>query len=125
MKILVVDDFGTTRRIIKKLLRDIGYSDVDEAEDGLDAISRLDTKHFDFVVTDWNMPNVSGLELVKHIRQTKNVNELPILMVSAETKREMIIEAVQAGVNGYITKPFNEADLKSKIQKILERFQQS
>ena len=125
MKILVVDDFGTTRRIIKKLLRDIGYSDVDEAEDGLDAISRLDSMHFDFVVTDWNMPNVSGLELVKHIRQTKNVNELPILMVSAETKREMIIEAVQAGVNGYITKPFNEDDLKSKIQKILERFQQS
>lgn len=121
MKFLVVDDFSTMRRIIKNLLRDIGYDEVVEAEDGRQAINLLKSGGIDFVITDWNMPNMTGIELLKEIRQKVGFNELPVLMVTAESRKEQIIEAAQAGVNGYIVKPFTATTLKEKVDKILER----
>ncbi len=121
MKFLVVDDFSTMRRIIKNLLRDIGYEDVVEAEDGRQALKILKSGGIDFVITDWNMPNMTGIELLKEIRQLVGFNELPVLMVTAESRKEQIIEAAQAGVNGYIVKPFTATTLKDKVDKILER----
>ncbi len=121
MKFLVVDDFSTMRRIIKNLLRDIGYDDVVEAEDGRQAINLLKSGGIDFVITDWNMPNMTGIELLKEIRQQVGFNELPVLMVTAESRKEQIIEAAKAGVNGYIVKPFTATTLKEKVDKILER----
>ncbi len=123
IKILIVDDFSTMRRIIKNLLRDLGLNNTFEADDGATALPMLESGDFQFVVTDWNMPVMQGIELVRAIRSSPNpkLNALPILMVTAESKREQIIEAAKAGVNGYIVKPFTAATLKEKLDKIFER----
>ncbi len=121
MKILVVDDFSTMRRIIKNLLRDLGFSNTDEADDGNTALPMLQTGKYDFLVTDWNMPGMTGIELLQHVRADANLKKLPVLMVTAEAKRDQIVAAAQAGVNGYVVKPFTAAVLKEKIEKIFER----
>lgn len=121
MKILVVDDFSTMRRIIKNLLRDLGFNNTQEADDGSTALPMLQKGDFDFVVTDWNMPGMQGIDLLKAIRADEGLKHLPVLMVTAEAKREQIIAAAQAGVNGYVVKPFTAATLKEKLDKIFER----
>lgn len=121
MKILVVDDFSTMRRIIKNLLRDLGFTNIQEADDGNTALPMLQNGDFDFVVTDWNMPGMQGIDLLREIRKDDNLAHLPVLMVTAEAKREQIIMAAQAGVNGYIVKPFTAVTLKEKLDKIFER----
>ena len=121
MKILVVDDFSTMRRIVKNLLKDLGLGNTDEADDGLSALSKLKAGDFDFLVTDWNMPGMTGIELLKEVRANAELSHLPVLMVTAESKREQIVEAAQAGVNGYVVKPFTAITLKEKIDKIFER----
>ena len=121
MKILIVDDFSTMRRIIKNLLRDLGFNDTTEADDGQTALPMLKSGKFDFLVTDWNMPGMDGLELLKAVRADDNLKDMPVLMVTAEAKREQIVVAAQSGVNGYIVKPFTAITLKEKIEKIFER----
>jgi two-component system chemotaxis response regulator CheY len=121
MKILIVDDFSTMRRIIKNLLRDLGFTNTQEADDGNTALPMLKKGDFDFLVTDWNMPGMTGIELLAAVRSDPDLKALPILMVTAEAKREQIIAAAQAGVNGYIVKPFTANTLKEKIEKIFER----
>jgi two-component system chemotaxis response regulator CheY len=121
MKILIVDDFSTMRRIIKNLLRDLGYTNTHEADDGSTALPMLKNGDFDFLVTDWNMPGMTGIDLLKEIRADDQLASLPTLMVTAEAKRDQIIEAAQAGVNGYVVKPFTAQVLKEKIDKIFER----
>ena len=121
MKILIVDDFSTMRRIIKNLLRDLGFTNTVEADDGLTAIPILNSGSIDFLVTDWNMPGMTGIDLLRHVRADEKLRSLPVLMVTAEAKREQIIEAAQAGVNGYVVKPFTAIALKDKIEKIFER----
>ena len=121
MKILIVDDFSTMRRIIKNLLRDLGFTTTVEADDGLTAIPILNSGSIDFLVTDWNMPGMTGIDLLRHVRADEKLRSLPVLMVTAEAKREQIIEAAQAGVNGYVVKPFTAQALKEKIEKIFER----
>jgi len=121
MKILVVDDFSTMRRIIKNLLSELGYKDIHEAKDGHDAINWLKVNSVDFIITDWNMPTVTGLELLQSIRKTPEIATVPVLMVTAESKRDQIIAAAQAGVNGYIVKPFTAVTLKEKIDKIFKK----
>ncbi len=121
MKILIVDDFSTMRRIIKNLLRDLGFSNTVEADDGLTALPILQAGGIDFLVTDWNMPGMQGIDLLKAVRADEKLSNIPVLMVTAETKREQIIVAAQAGVNGYVVKPFTAATLKEKIDKIFER----
>ena len=123
MKILIVDDFSTMRRIIKNLLRDLGYTNTQEADDGLTALPMLKGGNFEFLVTDWNMPGMQGIDLLKAVRADAELASLPVLMVTAEQKREQIVEAAQAGVNGYIVKPFTAQTLKEKIDKIFERIQ--
>lgn len=123
MKILIVDDFSTMRRIIKNLLRDLGFNDTTEADDGQTALPLLRTGKFDFLVTDWNMPGMDGLTLLKTVRADENLKHMPVLMVTAEAKREQIVVAAQAGVNGYIVKPFTAVTLKEKIEKIFERLE--
>ena len=121
MKILIVDDFSTMRRIIKNLLRDLGFTNTHEADDGTTALPMLKSGDFDFLVTDWNMPGMSGIDLLKEVRNDGKLTALPVLMVTAEAKRDQIIEAAQAGVNGYVVKPFTAQVLKEKIDKIFER----
>jgi two-component system chemotaxis response regulator CheY len=121
MKFLVVDDFSTMRRIIKILLNDLGYANVSEADDGQTALPILQQGGIDFLVTDWNMPGMPGLDLLKAVRADPKLAKLPVLMLTAEAKREQIIEAAQAGVNGYVIKPFTAVTLKEKIDKILEQ----
>lgn len=121
MKILIVDDFSTMRRIIKNLLRDLGFTNTQEADDGVTALPMLKNGDFDFLVTDWNMPGMTGIELLKEVRADARLAPLPVLMVTAEAKRDQIIEAAQAGVNGYVVKPFTAQVLKEKIDKIFER----
>ncbi len=121
MKILVVDDFSTMRRIIKNLLRDLGFTNTDEADDGNSALPMLQTGKYDFLVTDWNMPGMTGIDLLRNVRADDNLKTLPVLMVTAEAKRDQIVAAAQAGVNGYVVKPFTAAVLKEKIEKIFER----
>lgn len=121
LKILIVDDFSTMRRIIKNLLRDLGFNNTVEADDGLTALPVLQSGGIDFLVTDWNMPGMSGLELLQKVRSDPALAKLPVLMVTAEAKREQIIMAAQAGVNGYVVKPFTAVVLKEKIEKIFER----
>lgn len=121
MKILIVDDFSTMRRIIKNLLRDLGFTNTQEADDGNTALPMLRSGDFDFLVTDWNMPGMTGIELLKEIRADAKLASIPVLMVTAEAKRDQIIEAAQAGVNGYVVKPFTAQVLKEKIDKIFER----
>lgn len=121
MKILVVDDFSTMRRIIKNLLRDLGFTNTHEADDGHTALPMLKTGNFDFLVSNWNMPKMTGLDLLKAVRADESLNKLPVLMVTAESKREQIEEAAEAGVNGYVVKPFTAGTLDEKITKIFER----
>ncbi|MCK5818491.1 MAG: chemotaxis response regulator CheY [Psychromonas sp.] len=121
IKVLIVDDFSTMRRIIKNLLRDLGFTNTFEADDGNTALPLLKGGDFEFVVTDWNMPIMQGIDLLKEIRKDDKLKHLPVLMVTAEAKREQIIEAAQAGVNGYIVKPFTAGTLKIKLDKIFER----
>jgi two-component system chemotaxis response regulator CheY len=120
MKFLVVDDFSTMRRIIKNLLIDLGYANVTEADDGQTALPMLQQGNFDFLITDWNMPGMPGLDLLKAVRADARLSKMPVLMLTAEAKREQIIEAAQAGVNGYVIKPFTAVTLQEKIDKILE-----
>ena len=119
LKFLVVDDFSTMRRIIKNLLHDLGYSNVTEADDGKTALPMLQAGNFDFLITDWNMPGMPGLDLIKAVRADARLAKMPVLMLTAEAKREQIIEAPQAGVNGYVIKPFTAETLKEKLDKIL------
>ncbi len=121
MKILIVDDFSTMRRIIKNLLRDLGFNNTHEADDGTTALPMLQSGNFDFLVSEWNMPGMTGIDLLKAIRADNKLYKLPVLMVTAESKREQIIEAAQAGVNGYVVKPFTAGTLEEKINKIFER----
>ena len=120
MKFLVVDDYSTMRRIIKNLLHDLGYANVTEADDGNTALPLLQNGSFDFLITDWNMPGMAGLDLLKAVRASDKLKKMPVLMLTAEAKREQIVEAAQAGVNGYVIKPFTAQTLKEKIDKILE-----
>jgi two-component system chemotaxis response regulator CheY len=120
LKFLVVDDFSTMRRIVKNLLQELGYANVQEADDGSTALPMLKTGNFDFVITDWNMPQLPGLELLKAVRADPNLKHLPVLMVTAEAKREQIVEAAQAGVSGYVIKPFTAQILGEKLAKILQ-----
>jgi two-component system chemotaxis response regulator CheY len=123
MKILVVDDFSTMRRIVRNLLVELGFSNplIQEADDGNNALIMLKSQPFDLVVTDWNMPNMTGIDLLRAIRAEASLKGLPVLMVTAENNRDQIIAAAQAGVNGYIVKPFNAVTLKEKLTKIFER----
>ncbi len=121
MKILIVDDFSTMRRIIKNLLRDLGFTNTEEADDGTTALPMLQTGKFDLLITDWNMPGMQGIDLLRAVRADEKLATLPVLMVTAEQKREQIIEAAKAGVNGYIVKPFTAQTLKEKLEKIFER----
>ncbi|GLT23604.1 MAG: chemotaxis response regulator CheY [Proteobacteria bacterium] len=121
MKFLVVDDFSTMRRIVRNLLKELGFTNVDEAEDGQIALQKLNSLPFDFVVTDWNMPNMDGLTLLQNIRATPALKHLPVLMITAEAKKENIIAAAQAGASGYIVKPFTAATLSEKLEKIFEK----
>ncbi|MBK8164059.1 MAG: chemotaxis response regulator CheY [Gammaproteobacteria bacterium] len=118
LKFLIVDDFSTMRRIVKNLLHDLGYTNVTEADDGKTALPMLQAGNFDFLITDWNMPGMPGIELLKAVRADARLARLPVLMLTAEAKREQIIEAAQAGVNGYVIKPFTAATLKEKLDKI-------
>lgn len=121
MRFLVVDDFSTMRRIVRNLLKELGFTNVDEAEDGMVALQKLNNGPFDFVVTDWNMPNMDGLTLLQTIRQTPHLKHLPVLMITAEAKKENIIAAAQAGASGYIVKPFTAGTLSEKLEKIFEK----
>jgi two-component system chemotaxis response regulator CheY len=123
MKILIVDDFSTMRRIIKNLLRELGFNNTVEADDGQTALPKLQSGGIDFLITDWNMPGMTGIDLLKTVRADPNLRHLPVLMVTAEAKREQIVEAAQAGVNGYVIKPFTAATLQEKIEKIFERLE--
>jgi two-component system, chemotaxis family, chemotaxis protein CheY len=123
MKFLVVDDFSTMRRIVRNLLKELGFANVQEAEDGVDALNKLRGGDFDFVVSDWNMPNMTGIDLLKAIRADATLKHLPVLMVTAEAKRENIIEAAQAGASGYVVKPFTAATLDEKLKKIFQTMQ--
>lgn len=123
MKILIVDDFSTMRRIIKNLLRDLGFTNTSEADDGKTALPILLAGSFDFLVTDWNMPGMTGIDLLKAVRADERLCKMPVLLVTAEAKRDQIVEAAQAGVNGYVVKPFTAAALKDKIEKIFERLE--
>jgi len=122
-KFLVVDDFSTMRRIVRNLLKELGYSNVEEAEDGVDGLAKLRSGNFDFVVSDWNMPNMDGLTMLQNIRADAALSKLPVLMVTAEAKKENIIAAAQAGANGYVVKPFTAATLDEKLSKIFEKLE--
>ena len=123
IKILIVDDFSTMRRIIKNLLRDLGFTNTSEADDGNTALPMLQSGGFELLITDWNMPGMQGIDLLRAVRADPKLSSLPVLMVTAEQKKEQIIEAAKAGVNGYIVKPFTAATLKDKLEKIFERLE--
>lgn len=121
IKILVVDDFPTMRRIIRNLLKELGFVNVEEAEDGAAGLEKAKDGSFQFVISDWNMPNMDGLSMLQAIRADANIGKIPVLMVTAEAKKENIIAAAQAGANGYVVKPFTAATLDEKITKIFEK----
>ena len=121
MKFLIVDDFSTMRRIVRNLLKEIGYTNADEAEDGQVALAKLKNGKFEFVVSDINMPNMNGFELLTRIKSDAALKHLPVLMVTAEAKKEDIVTAAQAGASGYIVKPFTKATLEDKVNKIIEK----
>jgi len=123
-RFLVVDDFATMRRILRNLLKELGFMNVQEAEDGVDALAKLRAEPFDFVVSDWNMPNMNGIELLQAIRADARLKHLPVLMVTAEAKRDNIIMAAQAGASGYVVKPFTAATLDEKLMKIFRTMQE-
>lgn len=118
MKILIVDDFSTMRRIVRNILKQLSFNNVDEAEDGDIALEKLKSGSFDFVITDWNMPNMTGLELLKTIRSDEMLKNMPVLLITAEAEKENVVLAAQAGVNDYIVKPFTGDVLQQKINKI-------
>jgi two-component system chemotaxis response regulator CheY len=122
LKFLIVDDFSTMRRIVRNLLKEIGYDNADEAEDGVAALAKLRGGNFDFVVSDINMPNMDGFELLTKIRADEQLKGLPVLMVTAEAKKENILNAAHAGASGYIVKPFTKATLEEKVLKIVQKF---
>jgi two-component system chemotaxis response regulator CheY len=122
-KFLVVDDFPTMRRIVRNLLADLGYTNVVEADDGNTALPILKAGGIEFVVTDWNMPGMTGIDLLRSIRADPSIASLPVLMVTAESNKEQIVAAAQAGVNGYVIKPFTAATLKEKLDRITQRLQ--
>jgi two-component system chemotaxis response regulator CheY len=121
MKILIVDDYSTMRRIIKNVLHEIGFDNTDEADDGKTALPMLQGGGYDFLITDWNMPGMQGIDLLRAVRANEKTAKLPVLLVTAEAKREQIVLAAEVGVNGYIVKPFTPETLKEKISKIFER----
>jgi two-component system chemotaxis response regulator CheY len=121
MKFLIVDDFSTMRRIVRGLLKEIGYNNAEEAEDGAVALNMLKNTKFDFVVSDINMPNMNGFELLGHIKKDESLKHLPVLMVTAEARKEDIVRAAQDGAAGYIVKPFTKATLEEKVQKIMQK----
>ena len=121
LKFLVVDDFSTMRRIVRNLLKELGFTNVEEAEDGAVALGKLQEGNFEFVVSDWNMPNMDGLTLLQNVRGDARLKTLPFLMITAEAKKENIIAAAQAGASGYIVKPFTAATLQEKLDKIFEK----
>lgn len=121
LKFLVVDDFPTMRRIVMSLLKELGYTNLSEAENGAEGLAKLRSSHFDFVVSDWNMPVMDGLTMLQHIREDAALKHLPVLMVTAEAKKENIIAAAQAGASGYVVKPFTAATLQEKLAKIFEK----
>jgi two-component system chemotaxis response regulator CheY len=121
MKILVVDDFAMVRKIIRNHLKKIGYENVEEAEDGVAALNVLKTQIIDFIISDWNMPNMTGIELLQAVRADSALGKIPFLMITAEVSKGNVIKAVQAGVNGYIAKPFEAATLNEKITQIMEK----
>ena len=120
-RFLIVDDFSTMRRIVRNLLKEIGYSNIEEAEDGSIALNMLRSGKFDFVVSDVNMPNMTGLELLKNIKSDDRLKSVPVLMVTAEARKEDIVAAAQGGAAGYIVKPFTRATLEDKVHKILQK----
>jgi len=122
-KFLIVDDFSTMRRIVRNLLKELGYTNADEAEDGVVALQKLESMptEYNFVVSDWNMPNMDGLTLLQKVRSSPQLKHLPVLMITAEAKKENIIAAAQAGASGYIVKPFTAATLAEKLDKIFEK----
>ncbi|HEX5463524.1 MAG TPA: chemotaxis response regulator CheY [Burkholderiales bacterium] len=123
MKFLIVDDFSTMRRIVRNLLKEIGYGNADEAEDGSVALNKLKGGPYDFVVSDLNMPNMNGFDLLRSIRADQTLKSLPVLLVTAEAKKDDIITAAQIGASGYIVKPFTKATLEEKVNKILQKLQ--
>ena len=122
LKILVVDDFSTMRRIVRNLLKELGYTNVDEAEDGVVAMQRLKGNNFQFVITVWNMPNMTGIELLRAVRADPSLKHLPVLMITAEAKKENIIVAAQSGASGYIVKPFTAGTLEEKLGKVFDKY---
>ncbi len=118
MRILIVDDFATMRRIVRNILKQLGFTNAEDADDGTTALAQLKASQFDFVVTDWNMPKMSGLELLKAIRADPDLKHIPVLMVTAEALQENIVAAAKAGVNDYIVKPFDAQTMKGKLDKI-------
>ncbi len=123
IKFLVVDDFSTMRRIVRNLLKELGFVNVDEAEDGVVALRKLQDGNFDFIVSDWNMPNMDGLTMLQNVRANETLKKIPVLMVTAEAKKENIVAAAQAGASGYIVKPFTAATLHEKINKIFQNME--
>jgi len=123
MKILVVDDFSTMRRIVKNVLKQLGFDNIEEAEDGVQALAKLKSGGFGFVVSDWNMPNMDGLELLKAIRKEPTLKDTPILMVTAEAEKDKVVTAIQAGVNNYVVKPFTAEVFKEKMDRIFEKLE--
>lgn len=124
-KFLLVDDFSTMRRIVRNLLKELGYNNIDEAEDGVVALNKLKSGNFEFVISDWNMPNMDGLELLQQIRANDDLNHLPFLMITAEAKKENIIAAANAGANGYIVKPFTSVTLDEKLTRIFQKYEKT
>jgi len=123
-RFLIVDDFSTMRRILHNLLKELGFINIQEAEDGVEALAKLRAEAFDFVVSDWNMPNMNGIELLQAIRADARLKHLPVLMVTAEAKRDNIVLAANAGANGYVVKPFTAATLDEKLMKIFRTMQE-
>ncbi len=121
IKILVVDDFATMRKIVKNVLQQLGYTNIEEAENGEEALKKLKADKFDFVVSDWNMPVMDGLTMLKKIRSDENLKHIPVIMVTAEAEKSKVIEAIKAGVNNYIVKPFTAETMKQKMDQIYER----
>ena len=121
LRFLIVDDFSTMRRIVRNLLKESGFSEADEAEDGVAALQKLRSSKFDFVVTDINMPNMNGFQLLAEVKSDEKLKHLPVLMVTAEARKEDIVMAAQNGAAGYIVKPFTKATLEEKLSKIIQR----
>jgi len=121
IKILIVDDFATMRRIMKNILKQLGFTNIVEADDGTSALDELEKGNFDLIISDWNMPKMSGLDLLKNVRASEKYKNVPFLMVTAEAQKQNVIEAVQAGVSNYVVKPFTAEAISDKLTKILKQ----